>query len=116
MSAYVVEKKTIDRIVTYLKDTNKTHDPNALGQMLWDLNIKSVNSVYDEQGPTDTYKYNWMPTRKIQVLKSMACFLYQSCEGGLHEEELYKFIDKERNALAVTIVYGLPEYEESEWG
>ena len=116
MSAYVVEKKTIDRIVTYLKDANKTQDPNDLGQRLWDLNAKSVATRYSEEEEKKEYKYNWMPTRKIQVLKSMACFLYQSCEGGLHEEELYKFIDRERSALAVTIVYDTQEYEESEWG
>ena len=65
MSAYVVEKKTIDRIVTWI--TGQISEPylrnclpelatkteKQLGQKLWSMNVKAVDQRYQEQNPVE---------------------------------------------------------------
>ena len=117
MSAYIVEKKTIDRIVTYLdRKYHGAENPNQTGQRLWNLNTKAVDQRYDEKIPVELYKFSPEPCGKVQLLKSLHCFLYQCSEGNVPESELYRDVDRLSNNLAVEIIDAMPEYQSSEWG
>mgnify|MGYP001575111209 CR=1 FL=1 len=100
----------------------------AVGQMLWDENISSIQARYPDTradmsnapGPIgETFEYEhrlnaFAPAPDpVQVLKSVACYEYQSCEhGGWAASSAYTFCDALRHA-AIT---ALPGYDAAEWG
>lgn len=100
-----------------------------VGQMLWDENVRSVSHRYpnaDEDfgglpGPVDErYVYDkhrdpWCMdgTDWVQVLKSIACYEYQSCEhDGWKDSEAYAFCQSLRGK-AITMLAG---FEDAAWG
>jgi len=139
MSAFLVEDKTINRVVTYLKATRfrgdhsytlsqleelgfNVEDSNfeqKLGEAMFILNIGGVSERYgNAQGfrPLD-YKYSYeMNTKKIQVLKSLRCFLYQCNEGENDKLDLFKVLTSLSHGLAYQIVSDMPEYDNAIWG
>lgn len=130
MSAYVVGKKTIDRIVTYLHGgqrydsiyhyypaINEAYkgDPNKLGQNLWAMNVKAVDQGYKEVNPVELYQYECRPASEIQVYKSLQGYLYQCAEGDIPETALFKDMERLANRLASHIVMDLLAYEKAEW-
>ena len=50
-----------------------------------------------------------------QFLKSLRCYLYQSCEGDCYETKLYKALDLLSLELAYFIATNQPEYELADW-
>jgi hypothetical protein len=50
-----------------------------------------------------------------QFLKSLRCYLYQSCEGDCYETGLYKALDQLSLELAYFIATNQPEYEMAKW-
>lgn len=54
---------------------------------------------------------------RIQLFKSLQCWMYQCTEGDIPEKsKLYKvFKHKIVSHLAVSIVQSMPEYDEAEW-
>ena len=50
-----------------------------------------------------------------QFLKSLRCYLYQSCEGDCYETKLYKALDQLSLELAYFIATNQPEYELADW-
>ena len=50
-----------------------------------------------------------------QFLKSLRCYLYQSCEGDCYESKLYKALDQLSLELAYFIATNQPQYELAEW-
>jgi hypothetical protein len=50
-----------------------------------------------------------------QFLKSLRCYLYQSCEGDCYESKLYKALDQLSLELAYFIATNQPEYELANW-
>lgn len=132
MSAYIVEKKTIDRIVTYINEKCSADpdyfetryaaiyaayrgDPNKLGQNLWTMNVKAVDQRYRENNPVSLYRYEYRPADNIQVFKSLRGYLYQCTEGDVPESPLYKDLDRLADTIAREIVINLPAYERAEW-
>lgn len=120
MSAYIVDKKTIDRVVTYMTERDSFMEfgvisPDEMGQSLWQLNTDSVNSRYNEANVCDVYKYSRTPTTAVQTLKSLVCLMYQSCEEDCYKKELYLLLVKLKNQIAIDICYDLPEYDAAEW-
>lgn len=134
MSAYVVGNDTINRIVSYLeKDTSEnrwdrsmlakaagieTTDPDfaeKLGQELLLLNVDSVNRRYEENDLPPDYEYKRTVCSKMQLFKTLGCYLYQSCEGGCDETELFKAVQLFQFSIAKDIIYDLPAYENCEW-
>jgi hypothetical protein len=85
MSAWVVSEGHIDTLVMGLVVhglVGPGEDRAAVGQMLWDENVRSVNHRYDEQDEAEPYTF-----RPIEVvlepyglLKQVKCYQYQSCE------------------------------------
>ena len=135
MSAFIVEDKTINEIVSILHNRDfrayyldgiltaagvDDADPAELGARMFELNIESVNERYGDGEAAGfrklDYKFHWEPmTTNIQALKSLRCFLYQSCEGGCDQRELYKALDKFADSLAYHIVSQLPQYDKAAW-
>lgn len=50
-----------------------------------------------------------------QVLKSLDCYLYQSCEGKCYELPLYKALEKLRDKWGSYIAHNHPDYELADW-
>ncbi|SFH20714.1 hypothetical protein SAMN05660649_04239 [Desulfotomaculum arcticum] len=129
MSAYIVGKETIDRIVTFIhgklidtiyhyypaiSDAYKG-EPNKLGQNLWAMNVRAIDQRYGENNPLNLYKYKCQPESKVQVYKSLRGFLYQCMEGDVPKSQLFKDMDRLANDLAGEIVGELPAYKRAEW-
>ncbi len=126
MSAYIVEKKTIDRIVTYIAQHVNTGaldayyptlavEPDKLGQRLWKMNTDAVDQRYSESNPVRLYKHDWVPGHKMQVFKSLRCFLYQCSEGDVPETDLFKDTESLMHTIALEIISDMPQYENAEW-
>jgi len=138
MSAYIVEDKTINRIVNRLvfeTSNNPNFDslkeqlsklgydlsdesfPRKLAKDMFALNVSAVNQRYNEKEEATKFNYAQGPIASlIQTLKSLNCWVYQCTEGDVPENDLYKFFtDTFRNYLLKKIVYDLPEYDRAEW-
>lgn len=50
-----------------------------------------------------------------QVLKSLNCYLYQSCEGNCYKLPLYKAIQSLTDKWGCYIAENQPMYEEADW-
>lgn len=138
MSAYIVNKETIDRIVTRIHGAQRIYsvernyptmyqaykgDCSELGQNLWKLNVEAVNQRYGGNYPIKLYQY--APARncaggtrkqQVRVYKSLQCFLYQCSEGDVPETPLFQELERYCSALAAEIITELPEYEDAAWG
>jgi hypothetical protein len=140
MSAFMVEDKTINRVVTWLRDeikhmyfipkklaelgidTGKPGWEEQLGQAMFQLNIDGVTARYGK-GEAESFRplnYKYSPTYALtayQVLKSLQCWLYQCTEGEVPETELYKLFDQDIKVYLMSkIIDSLPAYEKAEWG
>lgn len=134
MSAFIVENKTIDRIINYFENEyikggyikrilDMTHlnlpdDFEKLGQLMLTLNTMAVNYRYGENQKPPIYKFKKMPPPdKIQALKSLQCFLYQCSEGEQFENSrLFRILEKAMRWIMKEIVISLPAYQRAEWG
>lgn len=99
MSCYVVDKKVIDLMVSWIFDHNDYKAENyhydgfsgilldvkemrnAIGQSLLDANYDSVNFRYDENRKAPTYEYS-------------ADALYESCKNGTYLADVYSAIQE----------------------
>ena len=137
MSAFVVEDKTINKVVTKLAydrdgdwllrklkdagyDLHTLEERTKLGWDMFSLNIRAVNMRYEDK-PADqfrplNYKYilegNYP---KISCIKSLSCWLYQCSEGDCDESPLYKLMEEIKTSWLYSVVSRLPEYEKAEW-
>ena len=66
--------------------------------------------------PFNTSIKSVMQSNQYQQLKSLKCFLYQSCEGDAKKTDLYKYLDSLKNQFMGNIIDKLPEYEQARWG
>ena len=129
MSAYVVSKKTIDIITTYMHGKRYQHiagyypaiadayksDATKLGQALWSMNVKAVDQRYEEKNPVNLYRYQVVPAHRMQVYKSLQGYLYQCAEGNVPESPLYKDVERMLHHIASDIISNLPAYEKADW-
>lgn len=152
MSAYVVDPKTINRILSFCRDQYpnsgscgflgseiKRHLAKAewdtdnladLGQAMYNVNINSVCQRYPDcesghnipgtmvsadSNELIPFIYRHESCNKFQALKSLHCWLYQSCEGNVEEHPLYKAFEAICRALTSDIVHSLPQYDKAEW-
>jgi hypothetical protein len=140
MSAFMLADETINCVVYWLfREVTKSHwlkeqventlkiettQPDweeALGKDMFQLNIDGVNDRYG-QGEAKNFRdldYQYTPVfgSKIEVLKSLQCWLYQCMEGEVVKKPLYKFFDTViEHHLMASIIYDLPEYNSAAWG
>lgn len=141
MSAYIVEDKTINRVVSFLEqDRDSAHikrkvgecfklsgfDPLALGCAMFSLNVEGVEARYGDRAtysegdgsfrPLD-YRYQYETCTRMQALKSLRCWLYQCSEGDIPETSaFFQLMERYAGELAYSIVADLPEYCAAAWG
>ena len=141
MSAFVVEHKTINRIVSKLGrgdeweikhllapvlkaaevDSQSVEPLQELGIALLVANVDAVQQRYPDDlldnlpgtiGETLlNYRYRYEMTSRIQALKSLSCLHYQMAEGDVPERAIYKALQDLQGQWAIQIVQELPEYE-----
>lgn len=139
MSAFLVEKKTIDRILSLVAsecrrseflaeelleklnvDVSDGDWRDKLGQKMWDLNQLSLGYRYGDKKEELRYCFDDVSgyTSDCQMFKSLRCRLYQCAEGEIPEKSvLYSVFSHEVSLyLAMRIVQSMPEYDEAEWG
>jgi hypothetical protein len=137
MSAFIVEDKTINKIVSkiYLdrdgdwlkrkfKDAGYDLDiSNQRSKLAWDmfkLNIRAVNMRYEDK-PADQFRpLNFKPALEanytmISCIKSIKCWMYQCSEGDCDQSELFKLMECVCDSWMYKVVSSLPEYEKSVW-
>lgn len=127
MSCFIMEAKTINRIVTYLATDNNSPitrkrldtlgftDNGLLAQTMLDLNTDAYYERYNERHNL-VQDYHWERASIYQIFKSLRCWLYQCSEGNIPEtSELFKIMDDYSVALAFEIIETLPEYAEAKW-
>jgi hypothetical protein len=136
MSAFVVEDKTINRIITFLA-TDRDSDwirkfilkelginignpdgQETLGNLMFSLNCDAVNQRYgdDEAGKFRDLDYSYrleIFAGSIMAFKSLKCWQYQCSEGNIPETHLYEVMERVAGYLAESIVQRLPEYDRS---
>ncbi len=135
MSAFICSDNTINSITAgmnnkfykehvKLPESLKELTPEQIGEKLFELNLAGVYARYDddggglvttESGVETRYRYTMVPSpRKIQLLKSLRCLVYQCAEGDIPEtSQLYKELELYSLELAYYIVRDLPEYDEA---
>ena len=131
MSAYIVSTNTIDKIITFIVQDNhltgclplefRAELPakfkTVLGRAMFALNEKSVNERYSATDAAPVYSFSYAAhTNAMQALKSIQCWLYQSCEGKCDESELYQAFERIQHRIAMEIIRSMPEYEKALWG
>ena len=135
MSAFLVEDITINNVVNWLvrelpnnyylteelkKLGYNTEDMGKLAKDMFRLNLASLKQRYGSvKGARELFfRYKLtQPVAKIQVLKSLQCWLYQCAEGNVVRKKLYRFFDEVVKVYLMShIIYDLPEYDEALWG
>jgi hypothetical protein len=136
MSAFLVEEKTLNRIISYIDDevarspwlrskfekelgVNFAGDwKTALGQKMWDLNQLALSYRYGDPKQDLVYRFSPVVCTSIQAYKSLQCWHYQCCEGDIPQEsKLYTFFDTVvLSHIANSIIINTIAYEKAEWG
>jgi hypothetical protein len=140
MSAFMVEDKTINYVVNWLRreidrlpiishklktvgfDTGESGWAEKLGQAMFQLNRNAVDARYGngEAAKFRQLDYRFEHTEAVslmQVLKSLQCWLYQCTEGDVPETALFGLFDTDvQMYLMDKIITALPEYEQADWG
>ena len=136
MSAFIVEEDNLYRVINsitkiegYTKSLQEIKEqaisnPKGLFKKLNSLNRYSMSQryekdIFDDQMtyPFNLSKYNEavLKTNKHQNLKSLTCFLYQSCEGKAENSDLYKLLNKISSDIAYNIISNTEEYKKAKW-
>jgi len=126
MSAFIVNKKHIDYIMTayqnsenqYSNNSDKPNYTNAQaeqdGQMLWNENFLSVNVRYNETDHAPVYKFERINEKinYLQALNFVHCLDYQACEtNDYNESKAYKLLLK----MAWNLTCMIPKYDGLQW-
>lgn len=130
MSAFIVSRAHICYLVTAAlhRDFRCIEDydqADALGQMLWDENVKSVQARYascsieqlpgvaeDEPLAYGTHTNSTRPIEPAQLLKACDCYDYQSCEHPGYDQSQAKELIEELRAMAW---HKVPGYDAAQW-
>lgn len=131
MSCYIVERLTINEIVTdayldantraYLQtkgyDLEKLAGRDKLSYDLIEMNREAFKERYNEKIAklTEIYNDKLETTNKYQILKDAKCLLYQCSEGDIPEMELYKILENLIYIWTDEILDNLPEYQKAIW-
>ena len=142
MSAFIVDDKTINRVVAWMHDAVKRQTDfswcvrtlqklgykldtefgcKRLAEEMFTLNCDSIEQRYGkgqakEFRPLDFQFSLVCPPGHYQALKSMRCLLYQCCEGDVPEQsDLYNALDKVSLELSYQLISRSKAYEAVVW-
>lgn len=134
MSSFLIEDDTLNQIANSLFAFERNpymsglvrglpeaerKSAKVLVDSMRDMNIDALVARYEGDEPDmyepPTYRAT-IPAQPVAVFKSLQCFLYQCCEGDVHESELYLALTECKNKLACNIVEGLDRYKSACWG
>ena len=139
MSAFLVEAKTINRIVSFLNACEDPHTPHSfkalgyeptqfehlerLARDLYLLNCEAVDTRYgkgESAGPLGfefQFQFEDRDTLKpAAIYKHAKCLIYQCAEGDIPERHLFKALESFAESLAHQIIETIPAYSEAQWG
>ena len=126
MSAFIVSDSHINALVRYasrhkvgvsygatVMRLNAFGNEQAVAQILFEENVKSVNYRYSESETTQIEYDQGAPIlTAIQAIKAAQCLRYQSCEHPAFEDSLAsKFIE----AIIADAIPRLEGYDSAEW-
>ena len=138
MSAFIVENKTINRILTYLElnqyqngqwesrrlkeaghDITTQDGLTILGRTMLNLNTDAVDQRYDEKNNREfvgKYNFKTIPVDRIQALKSLRCWIYQCLQGDIPEREFFKLMDAISYQWMYAIINDMKAFQTADWG
>lgn len=142
MSAFIVDDKTINSVVSYLAsgsaglgrglgglikdelglDLADEKDQRALGEAMFRLNCQAVEARYGDGTASDFRDLDYCYSRVVTahpaaVLKSLNCWQYQCSEGNIPDESLlFATMERVAGMLANQIVSDSPAYDQAAWG
>lgn len=126
MSAFIVSDRHIDALLTWVINTPKYQapqilngmtvkdQPDLIGQMLVELNYRSVNTRYNENDQPREYKFRPFPRTisPVEVIKACDCLNYQCCEfEGWKDTKAARIIDEIRESA----IDSLPGMDAAAW-
>jgi len=127
MSAYIVEENHIEYLVDVMTNARHgikdywEHDlgvktAREVGQLLWDENYRSVNYRYGEKdkAPEFHYRRKCYDFDPLQVLHSISCYEYQTCEHPEWKDSNVKKLLSRLKSRMINIltdgkIWGAPE-------
>ena len=138
MSCFIVEESTINRIVSFIEQSNMGGDYERkeicspvtalwvhhedkdtyenLAMLMDEMNKSAYSQRYGEEQGTEEFCYKFQPFSGIvQVYKSLQCYIYQCSEGDQPDRPLYKAFRAMQDNLARYIVQSSAVYEAAEW-
>jgi hypothetical protein len=87
---------------------------------MYRLNLAAVEDRYGDLAAGTmcdrSYKFRSVHASKVQVIKSLSCWLYQCAEGEIDQDPLFKLMEGYKGELAMDFVRCLPEWESANWG
>jgi hypothetical protein len=142
MSSYIVDDKTINKIVSHIfakalaPDSSIRWEATKLAKMgysltsahwcsdlahkMFDMNVAAVKARYGvaevERYPYHVFKYLFTPATQIEVIKALKAWKYQCTEGRVSELALYKAMVEVHCLLCIDFVEQTEEYEAAPWG
>lgn len=138
MSAFVVEDKTINTVVSFLNsttdpfsaypfktlgyDSRSIDDLERLARDLYLMNCDAVDARYGKGKFTTsdaelafTFSFVNNPN-PVAVYKHAKCLRYQCSEGDVPERHLFKALEQFIETIATQIIEEIPGYKETAWG
>ncbi len=127
MSAYIVHKKHIDALISFMvsrqisvylpstgEDIKADGNQDRIGQILWDANHQNVSQRYNENNEAPVYKYEVYPRplSPVEALKACAGYSYQCSDMREYDESVANQIIE---SIKYKAINGLPGYDEAEW-
>lgn len=141
MSAYQVDERVLGDVMKAVKlagihgreykgvekhKLNATEDPNTYVKLLLAWNRYSLKQRYPNDAEELYFEINsekvvaqansiMNSSNKAQLLKSMECYMYQSCEGDSTEKSWYKILDSIKDQVAYELAHQHPMYANAKW-
>ena len=135
MSSYIVDKETIDKIVTKCGQVDELRqlviqefgldvagpgDTTRFGRVLLALNHKATSYRYPDKEIDDalpiTYTFTPYTCSLVEGYKAARCWLYQCDEGDFDKHPTFVKMGTVLAGWAEEIVEGLTDYEAAPWG
>jgi len=85
---------------------------------LYKLNVYSLKQRYPNNWERMVIPFKWVENKKInhfQFLKSVGCWIYQSCEGDAEEKPLFKIMKNIEVVLMGKVIGDLKEFQNAKW-